>query len=109
MLYLYQDSIILELRKCTNKDKNIQAIIIYGSYARKEHQPDSDLDILIVTSNITKSEQIFSRIKEKIYSETSVPTSFCYIAPDEYSNSKNPFINLIKKEGECIWSANKTT
>jgi len=108
MLYLYQDSIILELRKCANKDKNIQAIIVYGSYARKEHQPDSDLDILIVTSNITKSEQIFSRIKEKIYSETSVPISFCYIAPDKYSNSKNPFINLIKKEGEIIWSAKKT-
>jgi predicted nucleotidyltransferase len=109
MLYLYQDSIILELRKCANKDTNVQTIIIYGSYARKEHQPDSDLDILIVTSNITKSKQIFTKIREKIYLETSVPLSFSYTSPNEYYNSKDPFINMIKKEGEIIWSANKTT
>jgi len=107
MLYLHQNSIISELRKCTNKDKNVQMIIIYGSYARKEHQPDSDLDILIVTGNITRSEQIFSRFREKIYLETSVPISFYYIGPHDFSNSKNHFINLIKKKGEIIWSANK--
>lgn len=108
MLYLYQDSIISELRKNVEKDINVQAIIIYGSYARREHQPDSDLDILIVTSNIIKSEQIFSRIREKIYLKTTVPITFYYITPDQYSDNKDPFINMIKKEGEIIWSVNKT-
>jgi len=108
MLYLYQDLIIQNLKRHAKEDKNLHQIIIYGSFARNEHRPESDIDILIITDDILESERIFSKFRNNIYLETSVIMSFQYLRPLEYANRKDPFMNQIKKEGKIIWSINKT-
>ncbi|MFX1294896.1 MAG: nucleotidyltransferase domain-containing protein [Promethearchaeota archaeon] len=107
MLYLYQNSIISNLKSYGQKDKNLHQIIIYGSYARNEHGPESDIDVLIITDNIPESEKYFSKFRSNTYIETSVMISFFYLTPYQYTNGKEPFVNQIKKEGKIIWSINK--
>ena len=107
MLYLYQDSIISNLKNFGKKDKNLYQIIIYGSYARDEHRPDSDIDVLIITKNIPESEKYFSKFRSDTYIKTSIMISFFYLTPDQYTNGKEPLINQIKKEGKIIWSVSK--
>lgn len=109
MLYLYQDLIISNLMKYGNNDKNLQDIVIYGSFVRNEHGPDSDLDILIITNNISESEIIFSKFRKDIYTKTSIPISFYYISPIDYLRRRDPFISQIKKEGQILWSVSKIT
>jgi len=107
MLYLYEDSIISDLTKYAIKDKSLQQIILFGSFVRNEHQPDSDIDVLIVTNNISETNQLFSKYRDTVYINTSVVISFHYITPLAYANTKDPFLNQIKKEGKIIWSTNK--
>ncbi len=109
MLYLHQDSIISELKEHGTKDKFLHQIILYGSFTRNEHGPDSDIDILIITENIPESEKIFSKFRDDVYFKTSVSISLQYITPSNYINSKDPFIKQITKEGQIIWSINRIT
>ena len=103
MLYLYHDSIIANLKRVAKSDKYLRQIIIFGSVARDEHTPSSDLDILVVSDNPLESEKLFSKFRNDIYNETTVLTSFHYITPFQYSNSKDPFIKRIQREGKKIW------
>ena len=44
------------LKEFSMKDKHIESVIIVGSYARGTNKEDSDLDLVIITSN--KSEMV---------------------------------------------------
>ena len=107
MLYLYEDYIISKLINYGKKDENLHQIMIYGSYARNEHRPESDIDFLIVTDNISESEKIFSEFRNEIFIETSVMTSFYYVTPVEFSYSKELLLKRIQREGKIIWSKKK--
>ena len=45
-----KEEIIAEVRKSLAK-LNINKVILFGSYSRQEQQPDSDIDLLVVTSD----------------------------------------------------------
>lgn len=47
-----------ELEKVT--DRKIQKVILYGSYARGDFRPDSDVDVMILAENIMHV-MLFSR------------------------------------------------
>ncbi len=107
MLYLYEGSILADLKSYGSKDQNLHQIIIYGSYARDEHRPDSDVDVLIISNNISESEKLFSKFREETYIKTSIMITFFYLTPEQYAERKEPLINQIKKEGKVIWSIDK--
>lgn len=46
-----EDEILYILRPCL---KHVKGIYIYGSYARNEQNPDSDIDILVITDSHVK-------------------------------------------------------
>ncbi len=103
MLYLYEEKIISNLKKYAQMDPNLKNLIVFGSYARREHRPDSDIDVLVISTSIKKSEEIFSKLRDETYINTTVLLSFHYITPDEYESTKDPFYTTIKQEGEIIW------
>lgn len=81
--------IILEKAK-----EDVEKIILFGSYAKKEQNTISDIDIAIKLKHAKNSE----RIKAKILGETNklIDISMYNTLPDKIKNK-------IKKEGKVIW------
>ena len=50
MILYYKDEILQKLKtEYPLIDKNLREMILFGSVARKEHGPNSDIDLLLIT------------------------------------------------------------
>ena len=85
------------------KSKYIEQIILYGSVARGEDNENSDIDILIITDNYEKIEDLIAEevlntiIKEDEYVSTNIMTK------QRYEKTKNfSFLENIRKEGVIL-------
>ncbi|MGV9171067.1 MAG: nucleotidyltransferase domain-containing protein [Promethearchaeia archaeon] len=88
------------------KVPSITKIILYGSYARKEPQYGSDVDLLIVVDHRTKDD--FERIYERLYDFSLefewAPLIITKKRFEDLKNRGNPFIKEILREGILIWA-----
>ncbi|MGQ4833823.1 MAG: nucleotidyltransferase domain-containing protein [Candidatus Asgardarchaeia archaeon] len=104
MLLIYKDEIIKKIAEEYPKlDKDLVAIILYGSVVRGDYTPISDIDILLVTNNVKKTRKLFSDFREKIFTKTGVIISATYVTPKMLDELKIPLIESIKKEGKILW------
>ena len=107
MFYLYEDQIIELIRNIVKKyQKKLQLVLIYGSFSRHQHMPNSDLDVLIVGDEKVRHE-ILDAFSE-VYVKYSVMVSVLYYSYRQYHLMKNhPFIKRALKEGIIIWERKK--
>ena len=84
----------------------IEKIILYGSVARDEDKKDSDIDILIITSNIDDDLKIEDDVYGKTFDmllETGEYISVQIIHHEHYKTHSNfPFYANIEKDGVLI-------
>lgn len=74
---------------------------LYGSYARSDEQVGSDLDILIIlteitdyAAEITRTSELISRLSLKY----GVSISRVFISRDEWIKGQKPFLNNVREE-----------
>ena len=104
MLLLYKDKILKEIsEKFPKTDNNLVEIMLFGSVARDDFGPLSDVDLLLITGNKQTTRKLFSRFREKIYAETGVVIPAIYITPKEFENAIDPLYKTIRKEGKILW------
>jgi len=81
MLLLLKDEVLKYIvRKLPARDKNVKAIILFGSVARGDFRPDSDVDLLILTDNPKETRKIFSELRVE-FLEKGIVVSALYITP----------------------------
>jgi predicted nucleotidyltransferase len=84
----------------------IEKIILYGSVARNEDKKDSDIDILIITSNIDDDLKIRDNIYSKTFDtllKTGENLSVHFVDKEHYDTHLNfPFYMSLEKEGILI-------
>lgn len=84
----------------------IEKIILYGSVARDEDKEDSDIDILIIVSNIDDDLKIEDDIYSKMFDillETEEYISVQIIPKEHYTTHSNfPFYVNVEKDGVLI-------
>ena len=82
-----------------------EKIILFGSAARGEVTPDSDVDLLIIKSDTPHYGA--DRIMEvSSLIQRDVPVDFLVYRPDEFERRLrlgDPFIELIVKEGKVLY------
>ena len=86
----------------------VEKVILYGSRARGDNRPDSDMDILI----LVKDKKRINR--DKIYDfvidtelEYGIDISVNIYESDQFNQLvllKAPFASNVVKEGETLWS-----
>jgi len=83
--------------------KYIKQVILFGSVARGEDDEDSDIDILIISSNNKKIEQI---VKDEIFNTLLYEDQLIsahIISEKKYNETKNfSFITNVLSEGVII-------
>lgn len=101
MLYIKSDKVRIFLKKKAINDPYLQKIIIYGSYARREHLPDSDIDTIMISDDIKLSKNYWSQIQFEILELYAIHVSMLIVSTlDELPPHLS---STIKNEGILLW------
>lgn len=93
-------------RITTRLKDEVRAIILFGSVARGQADPDSDIDVLVVLKNSSRS------LRNKVY-DTALDVQLDLRAPlavkiydqktfDVLVGMKTPFMSFIQAEGKIL-------
>jgi len=84
-----------------------ERIVLFGSYARKENNENSDIDILIIVKNLENERKITGLLyKELLNTNISIPIDFLAIDYDKYNKLKDKIgyiYKTIEKEGKILY------
>ena len=59
------DRVLKKIAKELATVEDVKAIILYGSFARKEHTSKSDIDLFILATNKATVKEIEEKIRER--------------------------------------------
>jgi uncharacterized protein len=77
-------------------------LILFGSHARGEANPDSDIDLLaVLKSPVSQTQEIFymSNLRVKILLEHDELVSIIPVTEEDFSKRNVGFLRNIRKEG----------
>ena len=79
--------------------------ILFGSRARPDHHPESDLDLLVVLDLVSNWEAESERLDD-IVSELSLDRDVviaCFVMGEkEFQNDQSPFLMNVRREGVTV-------
>ena len=99
---------ILEKFKQQIKDiyqEQLVKLILFGSQAKQQAKPDSDIDILVVLKDKLISDEQHQKIINLISDlclEYEVLISCAYVTEAQFSQEKSPLLLNIKREGIIV-------
>ncbi|MBI4801474.1 MAG: nucleotidyltransferase domain-containing protein [Elusimicrobia bacterium] len=82
-----------EIKKTAGKFFTDAKVVIFGSVVRQDYKPDSDIDILIISSEIP--EDLFEQAKVKVKIRAlfpDAPLELHLITPPQYKNWYKRFV-----------------
>ena len=94
---------------CAVYGDKLESVILYGSYARGEQMPDSDVDIAVILKEGNTESMHDAMIDIVVNYELDMAVTLS-VVPIEYENYLTwrrvlPFYKNIDKEGIVIWKA----
>lgn len=82
-------------------------IILFGSYARGDHNKNSDIDILILKKGLEKEREITGNLYMEFFNKKiTIPVDLIAIDYDKYNKLNNDIgyiYKTIKQEGKIIY------
>ena len=110
MFYTFRDWIASEFAKKAVEFLPIEMVILFGSTARKDDRPESDIDLAIVATRglITRTtRRKLADISSEFLVEFGVLLNWILITPDEYEDRQNALVENIRKDGIVLWAKEK--
>jgi predicted nucleotidyltransferase len=83
----------------------LRGVYLFGSYARQEQDPESDLDILIVLSDLDSYSSEIKRTSEIISNlslEFGITISRYIVREHEWKTYDSPLLRNIREEGIAV-------
>ena len=108
---------ILNLLMQSEYNKYMDKILLYGSCARGEQTPDSDVDIFVVMSdefsNLASDDNVFitlTQLKAKAAYTDDVRQSvdLHFTSGNEWMRNSGLYYSRIRKEGIVLWQNERT-
>lgn len=80
----------------------LESVILYGSYARGEAQPDSDVDILVVVRGAFNYGDLIRRTSALVSAlslEYDLVISRSFVSQERFEREDSPFLLNVRREG----------
>ena len=85
--------------------ERLEAMYLYGSHARGDARPDSDIDVLVVIKgdfNYFDMVQKVSRHTAKLSLEYETVISCVYVTQEDYEHRRTPLLLNVRREGVAV-------
>jgi predicted nucleotidyltransferase len=85
--------------------ERLEAVYLYGSHARGDARPDSDIDVLIVIKgdfNYFDMVQKVSRHTAKLSLKYETVISCAYVTQEDYEHRRTPLLLNVRREGVAV-------
>jgi predicted nucleotidyltransferase len=85
--------------------EQLKAIYLYGSYARGEARPDSDIGVLIVLKGGFNYIEMLKRSDDFVASfclDNDIVISRAFVSEEEYREKQSPFMINVRREGVVV-------
>ena len=85
--------------------ERLDAVYLYGSYARGDNRDGSDLDVLVVLNDFQRRAAEVRRISNLIGDislDFEITVSPLFMRESEWKADKSPLLRNVKKEGVAI-------
>ncbi len=87
---------------------SLAKIVLFGSYAKDEERPDSDIDLIIVSKdfrgkNIFEIAKLVSGVNRELVNITRKPFDILYYSDQEWKAGRGLVLSAAKKEGKVIF------
>jgi predicted nucleotidyltransferase len=79
----------------------IHSVLLYGSRARGDERPDSDIDILIVLKNdfnYSEMLRLSSDLTASLSLENDVVISRAFVSKEQFEHKQTPFLMNVRRE-----------
>ena len=77
-------------------------MLLYGSRARGEHRPDSDIDVLVVVRDPVDYQALIERTSDVVSAlslENDVVISRAFVGVERFERGQSPFLLNVRREG----------
>jgi uncharacterized protein len=92
-----------ELVRCLGDE--LYSVILYGSHARGQAGPDSDLDVLVVVQDDSDYAELIRRTSVAVSAlslENDVVISRVFVSRKRFESEQTPFLLNVRREGVAI-------
>jgi predicted nucleotidyltransferase len=83
----------------------LERVVLYGSRARGEARPDSDIDVLVVVKSDVNYPDLMQRtsaIVADVSLQYDVVISRTFASRAQYETAHNPFLINVRREGVAV-------
>ncbi len=100
-------SIVTELRQRLEAlyGPRLVKMILYGSQARGDAEPGSDIDVLVVLRGLVRPGEEITRtsdIRLDVSLEHNTVVSCAYVSNSRYQTERSPFLLNVRREGVVV-------
>jgi len=85
----------------------LKRVILFGSYARGDARPDSDIDLLVVLEgpvDVLAEARRTSGLALRTAAECDAALSFVHLSSEEFADLRRPLVRSIRDEGIVVES-----
>ena len=83
----------------------LAGLVLFGSQARGDGLPDSDIDVMIVLRGSVNPQQEIQRVSplsSALSLQNDVVISCVYMSEDDYRNELSPLLLNVRREGVAV-------
>jgi predicted nucleotidyltransferase len=106
-VFEHTDDILDTLRREISRvlGDQVESMLLYGSRARGEHRPDSDIDVLVVTRDAVDYGELIRRTSDVVSTlslENDVVISRVFVSKERFEREQSPFLLNVRREGVVL-------